>query len=86
MVNMFLKLLRVTIQLLHIKYTAAIEGHLYIKIIIKDSGYKGNMVSQPSHSYDKNRAASRFAPSQWETALLCNDVSHLLGTNLESAM
>ena len=29
---------------------------------------------------------SRFAPSQWETALLCNDVSHRLGTNLESAM
>ena len=29
------------------------------------------------------RADSRFAPSQWETALLCNDVSHWLGTNLE---
>ena len=25
------------------------------------------------------RADSRFAPSQWETALLCNDVSHWLG-------
>ena len=32
------------------------------------------------------RAESMFAPSQWETALLCNDVSHWLGTNLESAM
>ena len=31
-----------------------------------------------------NRDDSRFAPSQWETALLCNDVSHWLGTNLES--
>ena len=30
-----------------------------------------------------HRADSRFAPSQWETALLCNDVSHWLGTNLE---
>ena len=29
------------------------------------------------------RAGSRFAPSQWETALLCNDVSHWLGTSLE---
>ena len=29
-------------------------------------------------------ADSRFAPSQWETALLCNDVSHWLSTNLES--
>ena len=32
------------------------------------------------------RADSRFAPSQWETALLCNDVSHWLGASLESAM
>ena len=29
---------------------------------------------------------SRFAPRQWETALLCNDVSHWLGANLESAL
>ena len=29
---------------------------------------------------------SRFAPSQWETALLCNDVSHWLGANQESAL
>ena len=32
------------------------------------------------------RADSRFAPSQWETALLCNDVSHWLGAILESAL
>ena len=31
------------------------------------------------------RADSRFAPSHWETALLCNDVSHWLGASLESA-
>ena len=31
-------------------------------------------------------ADSRFAPSQWETALFCNDASHWLGTNLESAL
>ena len=31
------------------------------------------------------RADSRFAPSQWETALLCNDVSHWLGASIESA-
>ena len=29
------------------------------------------------------RADSRFAPRQWETALLCNDVSHWLGTSLK---
>ena len=32
------------------------------------------------------RADTRFAPSQWETALLCNDVSHWLGASLESAL
>ena len=32
------------------------------------------------------RADSRFAHSQWETALLCNDVSHWLGASLESAL
>ena len=32
------------------------------------------------------RADPRFAPNQWETALLCNDVSHWLGANLESAL
>ena len=29
---------------------------------------------------------SRFAPSQWETPLLCNHVSHWLGASLESAI
>ena len=32
------------------------------------------------------RADSRFAPSQWETALLCNHVSHWLGASVESAL
>ena len=32
------------------------------------------------------RANSRFAPSQWETALLCNDVSHWLDASLEPAL
>ena len=32
------------------------------------------------------RFAPRFAPSQWETALLCNDVSHWLDANLESTL
>ena len=32
------------------------------------------------------KADSMFAPSQWETALLCNDVPHWLGASLESAL
>ena len=33
-----------------------------------------------------NRADSRLAPSQWETSLQSNAVSHWLGANLESAL
>ena len=36
--------------------------------------------------YADYRAYSRFAPSQWETALLCNTVSHWLGASLESGL
>ena len=32
------------------------------------------------------RADSRFAPSQWKSALLCDDVCHWLGASLESAL
>ena len=32
------------------------------------------------------RADSRFAPSQWETSLQRNAVSHWLGANLDSAL
>ena len=32
------------------------------------------------------RTYSKFAPSQWEMALLCNAISHWLGANLESAL
>ena len=39
-----------------------------------------------SNINDIYRADSRLAPSQWETALFCNDVSHWLGANLESAL
>ena len=33
-----------------------------------------------------SRVDSRFAPRQWETVLLCNDVSHWLGASLESSL
>ena len=36
--------------------------------------------------YNNYRADSRLAPSQWETVLLCNDVSHWLDASLESAL
>ena len=37
-------------------------------------------------SHPISRVDSRFASSQYETALLCNPVSHWLGTNIESAL
>ena len=40
----------------------------------------------PSGTIWYHRGDHRFAPSQWETALLCNDVSHWLGASLESAL
>ena len=36
--------------------------------------------------YPELRADSRLAPSQWETLLQSNAVSHWLGANLESAL
>ena len=39
-----------------------------------------------SHIHTSIRADSRYVPRQSETALLCNDVSHWLGTSLESAL
>ena len=35
---------------------------------------------------DGLRADTRFAPSQWETGLLCNGISHWLGASLESEL
>ena len=52
------------------------------KKTITKTGEKGKVIN-----YVKGlRADSRFAPSQFETALLCNDISHWLGASLESAL
>ena len=53
-------------------------NHNYLQCFSVKEWYR-----MPIHIY---RADSRFAPSQWEPALICNDISHWLGTNLESAM
>ena len=47
--------------------------------------YHGWWVSPWLHA-TKLRADSRFAPSQWESALLSEKVSHGLGASLESAL
>ena len=74
----------------------------YDEIILLCSGYRllaqGSVINlaMPIHQTfylwlmlaitEVRRTDSRFVPSQWETALLCNDVSHWLGANLESAL
>ena len=51
---------------------------------------QGMVIPMPSLSTGRlvnySRADSRFVPSQWEMALLCNDVSHWLSANLELAL
>ena len=42
-----------------------------------------NIYDEPCHV---TKADSRLAPSQWEMTLLCNDISHWLGTNIESTL
>ena len=46
----------------------------------------GNHCRNKAQLYHVRRADSMFPPNQWETALLCNDVSHWLGANPESAL
>ena len=51
--------------------------------LIRRSGISRFNLLVPDHLI---RHDSRFGPCQWETALHCNDVSHWLGTRLESAL
>ena len=46
----------------------------------------GNSFANARNLSVLHRADTRFAPNQWETALLCNDVSHWLGAYLEWAL
>ena len=48
--------------------------------------YKGCHLTREENSIEDTRDDSRFAPSQWVTALLCNDISHWLGASLESGL
>ena len=34
----------------------------------------------------QDQADSKFASSQWDTVLFCNDASHWLGASIESAL
>ena len=53
---------------------------------LQSSSYLLESATQALLLQPTTRADSSFASSQWETALLCNDVSHWLDANLESAL
>ena len=62
---------------------------LKLLTLIMVTSYYLNQCSDPVHRCiyaSIGMADSRFAPSQWETALLCNDVSHWLDASLESVL
>ena len=81
-------------QLLIVNWTLGNKFHWNLKQHkkprIQENGYwYKNIICLSSNSIPfliDFRADSRFVPSQWETVLLCNDTSHWLGTNLESAL
>ena len=64
----------------------------YIHTISHDSQYNGYSQRLYAHVpvcrgiFPLDRVDSKLASSQWETTLLCNDVSHWLGANLVSAL
>ena len=63
----------------------------FIKFLCVDRGGDSYQLSLHRENYlyirvGSSRVDSRLAPSQWETSLQSNTVSHWLGTNLESAL
>ena len=54
-------------------------------IVEKSKGSKCTVIIVNCLGFEA-RADCRFASSQWETALLCNDVSHWRGASLESSL
>ena len=55
------------------------NNHCFLEVICSDCTVSGN-------STMIHRADTRFSPSQWETALLCNDGIHWLGASLKSTL
>ena len=69
-------------------YQIFITGKQFADNVIDHSAFESS-ITRPVQSMfvnELNRADSRFAPSHWQTALLCNDVSYWLGASLESAL
>ena len=56
-------------------------------VVITWQGWEGTRIVVPKMLTTQYvRVDSMFVPSQWEMALLCNDVSFWLGASLESVL
>ena len=60
------------------------ENHMRFPILQKLSWRIWVALTSTKPNITHHRADTRFAPSQWETVLLCKDVSNWLGVSLES--
>ena len=69
------------LQSTHTKYIAKHSNNKTSSINFSDTESELFQVNQVN-----TRADSRFVPSQWETSLQSNAVSHWLGANLESSL
>ena len=63
--------------ILHWRYIKCIRGKYIYKICMEVEVTYGYFMKCIS------RDQSRYVPSQWETSLHCNNISHWLGTNLD---
>ena len=63
--------------------THSVKQHTKSRLNFQEDNLIAILHTEMSKQY---RPDSRFVPNQWETALLCNDVSHWLGANLEYAI
>ena len=83
--------LLIEIQIMMTEYQPARNGVCYVSHQLLWSPRTWSLSNQTKYfriaqMQFNRRVDSRFASSQWETTLLCNDVSHWLGASLESAM
>ena len=63
-----------------------IIGSSWMTVLFSNGLFRGAAIAGAFILIVCHWANSRFARSKWETALLCNDVSHSLGASLESAL
>ena len=67
-------------------YITAKKATLKIKGKFDFHPQRADYMTIKHHSQQRGKADFMFAPSQWETPLQNNAVSHWLGANIESAL